>query len=787
MVAIYNVGPDGTCHCKDGRNCPPGSRGKHPKGPWRDSEPLTADQVKGNIAVRTGAEAGFFVIDVDQPGMTAMAALVREHGKLPPTRRHQTGGGTFHLFFKMPDFDVTNRRGDLPAGIDVRGTGGYVVLPPSRSGKGSYSILSDAPIADAPDWILDMLRPKAEPAPAPEPAAAPVERDAHLVKYEAMVVNKEIARLAAMSKAATPDGEGYSGEPWDIATFEVACTLMQLANSDWTALTVDEAAAIVMEHAPRDAGFPDARVSEKVESAKRSTKGKTRSVPSKPTESNTSWVDEIGGPTGAPMPAADRPKLHSLTDVGNARRLVDRRGDLLRWSMDAEEWVAFNGKMWSNTGASVIVQNLCIQTIEEAAKQEAPFWSDVPDEFFANGQPKPTPRERFDGWCTKSLFEARLRAMAATARSDIRVAASMGDFVAKPYLLNTQNCVVDLRDGSTMDHAPELMMNAIAGADYDPDAKAPMFEAFLERVQPDPEMREYIQAVAGYSTTGETREQAFFLHYGSGANGKSVFLEIIRRVLGSMGQKVARDTLYSKNGQTGQIPADIAAMMGARLLTASETAAGRKLDDERIKELVGGEAQRARNLFSGFFDFKPTGKIHLATNHLPPMESGGHGMARRLRVIPWDVRIPEGERTDGLEDMIVESEAAGVLAWMVRGAQRWYAQGKLKTPQRVIDRTEVHIEDADPVWPFIRERLVVDPDASTDFKAIVGSYVSHCELTNTRPMSGPALSAALSERLGEDCRFKHPRTRASMFRVKINLEAVPSMGGITGTWMDEVG
>jgi putative DNA primase/helicase len=801
LIEIYSVGPDGTCHCPQGANCK--SPGKHPRGKdWQEGGQDPADFRRGaNIGTLTGEPAGFWVLDIDQAGMAAMRELTDANGPLPRTRVHQTGGGTYHYFFKMPDFDVTNRRGSLPAGVDARGTGGQVVLPPSVSGKGEYRALHVNPIVDAPGWLLDKVRPPAagfnEPTekPSPEHHVAQGEDDGffaavepqpeHLAKYERMVIDSEVARLLAMTRGATDDLSAYKGEPWDQSTYEVACTLMQLARSDWSTLTMDEAALLVRANAPRDPGFDDARVEEKIASAIRSTEGKTRSMPAPP--SNTSWMDEIGdtAPAAPQAPQAPREPLHSLTDVGNARRLVDRRGGFIRWSLDAKEWVAFNGKMWSNTGSDVIVQNFCIETIEEARAQEAPLWSDVPTEFFANGQPKPSPREQFIAWTQKSLFEARLKAMASTARSDARVAASMGDFVAQPHLLNTQNCVVDLRDGSTHEHAPEWMMNAIAGTDFDPDAKAPMFEKFLERVQPDPVMRDYIQTVAGYSATGETREQAFFLHYGSGANGKSVFLEIIRRVLGSMGQKVARDTLYSKNGQTGQIPADIAAMMGARLLTASETAAGRKLDDERIKELVGGEAQRARNLFSGFFDFKPTGKIHLGTNHLPPMESGGHGMARRLRVIPWDVRIPEAERTDGLEDMIIEREAAGVLAWMVRGAQRWYAQGRLVTPQRVIDRTEVHIEDADPVWPFIRERIIAgDPEIQTEFKVLVAAYVSWCDMHNIRPMSGPALSAALSERLGEDCRFKHPRTRASMFRVRLNLEAVPSVAPTN--WMEQL-
>lgn len=342
LIAIHNVGPDGTtCHCQDGARCK--SPGKHPKGAWRDTPPIPASRVKRNFGVKTGTESGFFVIDVDPDGMDAMRDLVKANGALPVTRRHQTGRGTYHLFFNQPtDFDVTNRRGSLPLGIDVRGTGGYVVLPPSRSGYGPYSVIDASPIADAPDWLLDMLRPNAAPAPQPvtmveEPAAAAPtpEREAHLVKYEAMVVNKEIERLANMTKAATNDGEGYKGEPWDTTTFEVACTLMQLARSDWTALTMDEAREIVMEHAPRDSGFDVARISDKVASAIRSTEGKTRSLPAPPpASSNPSWFDEdhigqsatldaMAVATGPSIPGLGGPQQRDALNVANPATVVE--------------------------------------------------------------------------------------------------------------------------------------------------------------------------------------------------------------------------------------------------------------------------------------------------------------------------------------------------------------------------------------------------------------------------------------------------------------------------------
>lgn len=820
LIEIYGVGPDGTCQCSRGKTCK--SAGKHPRGEeWQTSDGLSAQALaeilrkrpRANIGTLTGEPAGFWVLDIDAAGMEPMKELIAMHGAMPVTRVHRTGGGTFHYFFAQPlDFDVTNRRGSLPKGIDARGTGGQVVLPTSRSGKGYYDVVADAPIAAAPAWLLDMVRPTgldaleavtnapddeafaraddasvenrvgdgmvvqplSDPADDPDSAYVPTARES---AYEQTIISGEVKRLRDMTAAATKDVNAYRGDPWDQTTYMAACQLIELANADWSTITHDQAEALVRANAPRDDGFDDMRVEEKIRSAARKVGEKKRPRP----VDNTSWVDQIPGGSNTPVepgtvvaPDADLP-MRGFHDVGNADRLVDRHGGQIRWAIDAETWLAYDGKRWDDDGAATIIKGLSRATIEEARRHEIALYSDAPDEFYANGEPKSSPKERFVDWCQKSLFEARMKAMVNVAQPDGRIQCKMGDFDTSTNLLNCANGVVDLRTGTMVDHEPVLMLKALAPVAYDPLAVCPLFDAFLERVQPDIGMRAYLQTVAGYSITGETSEQALFLHNGHGANGKSVFLEIIREIVGDMGQKMARDTIMSKNGQASGIPDDVASMLGGRFLIGSETAAGKKLDDERIKELVGGEAQRARHLYGKWFDFKPTGKIHIATNHLPVMESGGHGMGRRLRVIPWEVTIPDAEQDKTLKEKILATEAPGVLAWLVRGAVQWYAQG-LRTPEAVQTRTDEHVEDADPLWPFVNERLqVLDPADSggTEHAQVYQAYASWCESNGHRPMSGKAFSQGLMERLGHDVRYLATGSRRSTFRVKVNLVAVP--------------
>jgi putative DNA primase/helicase len=378
----------------------------------------------------------------------------------------------------------------------------------------------------------------------------------------------------------------------------------------------------------------------------------------------------------------------------------------------------------------------------------------------------------------KSEAYTKITAMRSMARSYHRIRTSMGLFDTNPMLLNAANCAVDLQTGEAIPHSPEQMFRHQSPVAYDTEADCPMWKRFVAQVQPDPEMQAYLQAIVGYSLTGRMDEHAFFIHVGTGGNGKTTFFEVVNRLLGDYGQKLERETLLSKpnGGSSSGLTPDIARMAGARLLLASEIPKGRSLDDDRVKELVGGDTQTARNLFEKPFDFIPTAKIHMLTNHLPGLDSGGQSMGRRLRIVPWTVEIPRESIDKTLKERMIMTEAAGILRWIVEGAVMW-AQNGLQTPQFVYDRSEEHIEESDALLPFIHERLDV-ADAKnayeSEFAAVYGAYRSWCDMNGNRPMSGKAFSQSLVERLGHEIRFRHWQNRRSMFRVRVRLQEVPA-------------
>lgn len=354
-------------------------------------------------------------------------------------------------------------------------------------------------------------------------------------------------------------------------------------------------------------------------------------------------------------------------------------------------------------------------------------------------------RDQFAAFAGKQRMNARLEAMLKVTRTLPTVAARMSDFDSDPMLLNCSNAAVDLRTGELLPHHPDLMMMHQASADYDPDAKAPQWEAFLDRVLPSKEMQGFLARAVGYTLNGLTGEQVMFMHHGSGANGKSVFLKVMEEILGDYAQTVPRTTLLTSKNES--IPTDIARMVGKRFLQTSETAAGRRLDEEVIKGLTGGEKQTARFLNRDFFDFTPTGTIHYVTNHLPRL-TNAESIWRRLILIGWNVVIPADERDPHLADRIIAEEAAGVLAWAIRGAVE-YQDIRLAVPEECRIALEQYREDVDLLGDFVKECLILglDDEVFTPTSRIYEAYGAWAFRSGIKQtMMIKDLSVALHER-----------------------------------------
>lgn len=722
VLALHKVYPDGECSCARAQACR--SKGKHPLDlEWQEAEPLSsADRIAHfleedrNVGIATGSSSGIWVLDVDPDhgGDTSLQRLIEEHGPLPATYTVRTGSGGAHYYYLLPDFELRNTKGKLGEGLDTRGEGGQVVAPPSVTDKGTYAVSLKRDPVPAPEWLLELLRP-AEVVVS-EDVAPPRNPDGWL---RSLLAGKK----AELEELATSDG-------WDDGTFRVAVRLAEVAKSEWNPLELGYARAFLHEHAPLQpkptTDYPYPWTSEDVERKWQSALRKAEPIPP-PAARPESRIDFD--------PEAELLPLRTLDDAGNGRRLADRYGHRLRYVRTDKAWAVYTAGRWVRRN-DLLAGALVLELMEELEDREAERYSDVPDE---GGK---SDRTRFRAWARKQGSERTMSAALNAAKRLPELQAEVGAFDNRPFLLNGPNGVLDLETGERLEHSPAFMLTTQLAAPIDLGAEAPRWTAFLERVIPDPEVRSFLARAVGYSLTGSMAEQVMFMHHGEGANGKSVFLDVIGSLLGDYGQVVPRQTLLVKRNDG--IPTDIARMVGKRFLQTNETATGRHLDEEVVKSITGGDRQVARHLHGDEFEFRPQGKLHYVTNHLPNL-TDAESIWRRIVLVRWGVVIPEGERDGHLAETIVRTEAAGVLAWAIRGCLDWRTRG-LEVPLSCRMDRDAYREEQDTLGEFLREELVSAPGRWTPIGEAYRVYASWALANGHRPMASQTLAKRLKER-----------------------------------------
>ena len=272
----------------------------------------------------------------------------------------------------------------------------------------------------------------------------------------------------------------------------------------------------------------------------------------------------------------------------------------------------------------------------------------------------------------------------------------------------------------------------------------PQWSAFLDRITAgNAELQDFLQRYIGYCCTGLTTEHAFIFAYGTGANGKSTFINTLVRIFGDYAAVADTGTFIASN--TERHPADLAKLRGARLVVAQETQKGRRWDEVRIKALTGGDKLTARFMRQDFFDFAPTFKLFIAGNHKPRLGSIDEAMRRRLLLAPFTVRIPPGERDPDLAEKLW-GERAAILRWCLDGCLTWQRDG-LAPPACVRDATDEYFRSQDTFGEWLEDAIEdADDRAFTRMSALFASWKGWCEERNTKPGSTMALSGMLEDR-----------------------------------------
>jgi putative DNA primase/helicase len=333
--------------------------------------------------------------------------------------------------------------------------------------------------------------------------------------------------------------------------------------------------------------------------------------------------------------------------------------------------------------------------------------------------------------------------MVNLAKSEEGIPIAPAAFDRDPWLFNVENGTLDLRTGTLRPHRAEDFLTKLAPVAYEPQATAPTFAAFLTRIfANDPAMLGYLQQAIGYSLTGQTIEQCWFLLHGIGANGKSTLLRTLIDLLGDYATWTPTQTLLAKRGEG--IDNDLARLRGARFVDATETDGGRRLAEELVKRLTGGDKVAARFLYGEFFEFAPEFKLWLATNHKPEIRGTDQATWRRVRLIPFTVTIPDAQQDRGLLEKL-RGEFPGILRWMVEGRLAWQ-RGGLGLPDAVREATQEYRASMDVIGQFFAECCAAGAKATAKAADLYRAYGVWCERNREHPESRRRFGEALSER-----------------------------------------
>ncbi|ORV20315.1 hypothetical protein AWB99_07185 [Mycolicibacterium confluentis] len=279
-------------------------------------------------------------------------------------------------------------------------------------------------------------------------------------------------------------------------------------------------------------------------------------------------------------------------------------------------------------------------------------------------------------------------------------ACTVGDLDADPYLLNVANGTLDLRTMELRDHDPRDCITKVTHGAWDKAAHATAWARFIDQVQPDEQVRAYLQRVAGLSLLGKVAEHILPILTGTGANGKGTWYGAMLFTLGDYAAPADPDLFMAREGAhpTGQMD-----LRGRRFIVVSESDEGRRLAEATMKRLTGGDTIKARYVHRDLVEFTPSHTAFLVTNHLPKVSGDDPAVWRRLRVIPFDVVIPPEDRDPHLDEKL-QAEADAVLGWAIAGWNAYRANGdKLAEPPQVLAATGDYQRDSDAVARFIDE------------------------------------------------------------------------------------
>jgi putative DNA primase/helicase len=693
VFPVWWVEANGRCACStpDCRDA-----GKHPLGKLARNgfKDATTDAATirrwwrcfplANIGIATGPSK-LLVIDLDvkpdkgKDGRRAWQALKAQHGDPGETLTQITPSDSQHLVFDRSNFKEYIKSSDSKDGLDVRADGGYIVAKPSIGANGKRYAFQrgDVDIAPAPEWLCKWAsaRRTNEKAEGKTKAKTDSTQSDGGVPRTADEEVRVVSALRALPQAVVDRRDKIQGE---IGWLEVGMVLHSIqwpnAGALWDEWSMGSAQCGGAN------GFPG---SDKYDAGgqEKAWRSFDRSYSEAKIGLGTlyhharryGWIDPK--------------RFYHRTDNGNAQRLVDRHGLNLRYVTEWGAWLVWKDARWK-IDSDFEITRLAKETIE-AMHAEAGKLTD-------NGERKALRKHAFDA---ENI--TRIKGMIELAKSERSIPISATRLDANPYLIGVQNGVIDLKTFEFREARREDFVTIHCDVHYDPKATCPNWLKFLDTIMDNNRsIIGYLQRFNGYLLTGSVEEEVMQIAWGTGKNGKTTYRETISTLLGEYAVTSGVELLLQKKEQGGPTP-EIARLKGRRFVTINETKENDVLSEQRVKYITGNEKITARHLHKEYFDFMPSHKTMLTTNHKPIVKGTDEGIWRRIHLVPFTVTIPAEERDPSFRERYLIPELSGILNWMLAGLKAFYKEG-LNPPKEIRAATEEYRNDMDIIGQWLK-------------------------------------------------------------------------------------
>lgn len=450
----------------------------------------------------------------------------------------------------------------------------------------------------------------------------------------------------------------------------------------------------------------------------------------------------------------------------------------IRYVADTGKWVYYTGTRWEeqpDTAGAVtqIVKNELITLTKQITAKADNEQGAKKDETL-----------KLRGFVHRQRSRAGITSILSLMTTIPGIAHLSNDFDTNPFLLNTPGGTIDLRTGALKPHNPDDLITQQTLVTPDFTSQHPGWDTFLKTTfKHDPEIPPYLQTLIGMAAIGEIFEHIFVFAHGAGANGKSVFFETIHRLLGNYAA-ITPPTLFIKT-YGNQHPTESARLQGKRFVLSQEIDPHATLDEAKLKSLTGGDTITTRRMYKDYFEYQPVFTPFLAANDQPRIQSGGLSMWRRINLIPFTTTIPKKDRIPNLTNILIDKEGPQILAWIIRGAQKYLTDG-LNPPKSVTEATRKYEKQEDHIGRFIDDCCTITPSTPsggrTPIKEMRTAYTTWCEEEGLKPLTAKDFNRKLEEK------YNVEQKRTDSYRyfagIELNAEHQQATNDFDTPWND---